>query len=101
MYSHDKSLLLLDHIGIGNGFFLYIASLGILGLVFYISTIYKNWNIDRGNKILSILVIVLLLQGEPLLIYPLYIGLPFFIHEKEQKLKYLIPSKNGNRKTKY
>lgn len=101
LYSHDKSLLLLDHIGIGNGFFLYIASLGILGLVFYISTIYKNWNIDRGNKILSILVIVLLLQGEPLLIYPLYIGLPFFIHEKEQKLKYLIPSKNGNRKTKY
>lgn len=87
LYSSNKSLLLLEHIGIGNGFFLYLASLGILGLIIYIFTLYKNWHISRMDKILSLLIIVLLLQGEPLLIYPLFMGLPFFVHSKSYYVK--------------
>lgn len=80
MYSTMKYMLLLDHIGLGNGFFTYWASLGLLGLLFYFGGIYLYWKIPKKQKLISILILVLLLQGEPLLIYPVVMGLPFLRH---------------------
>ena len=77
LFANNRYLLLEDNLGIGNGFFSYIASMGIIGLFIYYGAIWRYWKNKKIDKLLSLLIITLLLQGEPLLMYPLFIGLPF------------------------
>lgn len=88
LFANNKYLLSIENLGIGNGFFMYIANLGIGGLMIYFLKIWKNWK-NIGTKRFWVLVIItLLLQGEPLLMYPIFIGLPFFISNPNNNLHY-------------
>jgi hypothetical protein len=80
LFSSMREILALDHIGLGNGFFTYWASLGLMGLLFFFGGIMLYWKISLNKRCISILILVLLLQGEPLLIYPVVMGLPFLRH---------------------
>lgn len=64
----------------GNGFSGLIKSMGLLFLLLYLYVFFKtNRNAATVDKILFLLVLFLILQGEPLINYPLFMGLPFYI----------------------
>ena len=66
-------------LGHGNGFSDFLASMGILSLMFYSFYILK-YNIT--HPVIFLVGILILLQGEPLLNYPLFLSLPFiFIYD--------------------
>lgn len=78
MFSSMSYVLLEDHIGLGNGFMLYLVQLGLCGVLFYAIKCYKSWTISIKDRMIMLFSLLLLLQGEPLLLYPLFIGLPFY-----------------------
>ncbi|SHF98753.1 O-antigen ligase like membrane protein [Arenibacter palladensis] len=76
----DHPWLKEETLGHGNGFSNFVASMGILSLLFYTVLILKN---KRIHSWIFVLGIFTLLQGEPLMNFPLYLSLPFiFIYEK-------------------
>lgn len=83
-YADHKELWGL-HLGHGNGFSNFIAQMGIPAMFMYLLMVYKVF----FKKYIVLLVVVLLLQGEQLLNYPLFLSLPF-----------VILSVNNNSKTK-
>ena len=82
LFANNRYLLLEEYLGIGNGFFMYIANLGIIGWAIYYISIWKRLKLFGNKRIWLLIILTMLLQGEPLLMYPLFIGLPFL------KLKY-------------
>jgi hypothetical protein len=84
---YDSSTRFADHpalqkevLGHGNGFSDFLASMGVLSLLFYSFYVFKY---NKNHGVLFLMAIFILLQGEPLLIYPLFLSLPFvFIYEK-------------------
>ncbi len=85
--AYDTSTRFADHpslqdevLGHGNGFSDFVASMGILSLLFYSFYILKN---NKYYPILFLIIIFTLLQGEPLLNYTFFLSLPFvFAYEK-------------------
>ena len=67
--------------GMGNGFSDFIAKFGILGMFLYLLTLYRGTiYYNRGNSLRSlhiILIVVIMLQGEAFLGFPLFLGLMF------------------------
>lgn len=63
--------------GFSNGFTGNIASLGIVFMLCFLIAIYRNKTLQR--KWLTIIVFVLLMQGEYYMDYPLFLCLPFVI----------------------
>lgn len=89
LFASMPYLLDLDHIGIGNGFMLYLCQLGLAGVLFYGISLYRRWCIPAKDKIFTLLIVFLLLQGEPLLIYPVFMGLPFLTDGEVRNTGYL------------
>jgi hypothetical protein len=79
----DHPLLILtmdegDDLGHGNGFSNYLACLGIPFMVIYLFAIFINLaKISFKFSFLVTFVVILTLQGEQWLDFPLYLGLPF------------------------
>ena len=63
--------------GAGNGFTGAINILGIPCIVIYFCSIYRSLNFNKKQKSIYILLIIILLNGEFFLNYPLFWGLPF------------------------
>lgn len=63
----------------GNGFIWHLASVGIIGTIYYYIMVFINGVRSIGNKMILrfIVIIVLLLQGEGFLMYPLFLAFPF------------------------
>jgi hypothetical protein len=73
----DHPNLWYDRGGHGNGFSNFIASMGLLGMFFYLFYLHKSLPFTKNNKIVFVVLIILLLQGEQFLNFPLFLGLPF------------------------
>ena len=78
--------------GFGNGFSGSVASMGILFMLAYLISIGRNRRLRA--KWFVILAVILLLQGEYFLNYPLFLAFPF-IHFGEQ-----LPAKSGTKRIK-
>lgn len=75
----DHPELQKEDLGHGNGFSDFLASMGILSLLFYSFFLIKY---NKTNPVVFLFAILILLQGEPLLNYPLFLSLPFiFIYD--------------------
>lgn len=63
----------------GNGFLSHIICLGIPGALYYYILVIKNLKMQVAKEKLFIFlaVVILCLQGEPLLDHPLFLGFPF------------------------
>lgn len=67
----------------GNGFSNFIASMGVLSFLFYSFFILK---FNENKPVSFLFLVVILLQGEPLLNYPVFLSLPFvFIYSQSLK----------------
>ena len=85
-----------EFLGHGNGFSDFVASMGVLSLLFYSFFILKY---NKNHPVLFLIVIIVLLQGEPLLDYPLFLSLPFiFNFEKYGKTYVIVPRSGFNEK---
>ena len=72
------------NLGHGNGFSNFIASMGIISIMFYLFYIFK---FAHQNKFLILTIVVLALQGEQLLNYPLFLALPFLFKTFNEKYR--------------
>ena len=70
-----------------NGFTDIIAKMGIVFMLTYVIIIYKRWHNKRLAKLFTIIMTVLLLQGECYFNYPLFFALPFIIFETDKQNK--------------
>ncbi|HLW31442.1 MAG TPA: O-antigen ligase family protein [Aequorivita sp.] len=78
----DHPSLQEEDLGHGNGFSNFLASMGVLSFLFYLFYIIRY---NKNHAVLFVLCIIVLLQGEPLLNYSLFLSLPFiFIFEKKR-----------------
>lgn len=68
----------------GNGFLSHILCLGILGSSYYYIMLYRKLREDLPQKqvLIFMLIIILCLQGEGFLNYPLFLALPFLKLQK-------------------
>jgi O-antigen ligase len=69
----------------GNGFSNFIASMGIVAMFLILFLIFKGWPFSSLDSIFVILLVIMLLQGEQFLNYPMFLVLPFI----------MIPKANG------
>lgn len=76
----------------GNGFTWHLASVGIIGTIYYYIMIFVNGvkSLGRRNILIFVFITILLLQGEGFLMYPLFLAFPF--------IKFPIIQKNINSK---
>lgn len=77
----DHPYLSDDKGGHGNGFSNFVASMGLLSMFYYIFYLYKSLPFSKNEKIFFVALIVLLLQGEQFLNFPLFLGLPFLYNQ--------------------
>lgn len=85
----DHPWLQGETLGHGNGFSNFVASMGLLSLFFYWYFILKY---KRNYPWIFILGIFTMLQGEPLMNFPLYLSIPFiFIYEKNYRRTINLP----------
>lgn len=77
----DHASLHEEVLGHGNGFSDFVASMGVLSLLFYSFYILKY---NKNYPILFLAIIFILLQGEPLLNYTFFLSLPFVFLYAEQ-----------------
>ena len=69
-------------LGHGNGFSNFLASMGIASMIFYLFYILK---FTPYNKFLVLTIVILALQGEQLLNFPLFLALPFIFKTYNEK----------------
>jgi hypothetical protein len=103
-YADDPQLVKLaengGNIAEGDGFSAFIASAGIIGMLWYLILIYRHIRpSSRKDAILWMVVIIILLQGEDLMRFPFFFGLPFFVplfkttdetNEQDRYLSYVL-----------
>lgn len=78
-YADHPYLQEKKNIGHGNGFSNFVACAGILGMLWYLYIIIKfQKKYGLRDCILMCVLIIVLLQGEQFLNFPLWLGLPFF-----------------------
>ena len=65
--------------GFSNGFTDVVAKFGIIFIIVYFVLIYKNLPFRPMDKLFFCCMIVLLLQGEYFMDYPLFAALPFIV----------------------
>ena len=85
----DHPWLANIELGHGNGFSNFTASMGVLSMVFYLFNILK---FASCNRFLVLTIVVLSLQGEQLLNFPLFLALPFIFktfNEKYSRITYV------------
>ncbi|MGX5687384.1 O-antigen ligase family protein [Arcticibacter tournemirensis] len=69
-----------ENLGLGNGFSNFIASAGILGMLWYLYLIIKNQTKEaRKDSIILCVLLIILLQGEPFLNFAFFLGMPFIV----------------------
>lgn len=72
-----------EALGHGNGFSNFLASMGLLSLLYYAFLILK---FNKNKSWVFLIAVLALMQGEQLLNYPLFLSLPFiFIYEKKYR----------------
>lgn len=74
-YMSDEALW-----GFGNGFSKMLGSMGILFMLFYLGMIYKS-RLSKFESLTVIMAVVLLLNGEDYLMFPLFYSIPFFFYQ--------------------
>lgn len=74
-------------LGHGNGFSDYIVRMGVLSFIVYIGILFRNISNSYSTSFFVVLIIIMLLQGEALLNYPLFLGLPFIINSTKNNRK--------------
>jgi len=69
-----------ETLGHGNGFSNFIASAGIIGMLWYLIHIYRfqRTKINVRDPIFLIIIIIILLQGEDFLRFPFFLAIAFF-----------------------
>lgn len=70
---------------ISNGFTDITAKMGIVFILMYLVLIYKRLHKGNLEKLFTIILIVILLQGECFFNYPLFFALPFIIMGTEKQ----------------
>ena len=70
--------------GHGNGFSNFLVQMGLLVTSFYFFLIYHKLGRNRQQKVIALFVLFLLLQGEQVLNYPLFLSLPFIIIQRKK-----------------
>ncbi len=79
----DHPALQKEDLGHGNGFSDFLASMGVLSFLFYLFYIVRY---NKNHPAIFVICIIFLLQGEPLLNYPLFLCLPFvFIYDENNR----------------
>lgn len=74
----DNPELIGTRLGHGNGFSNFTATMGIAGIAAYLlGLLFSRLTPSLASRFYFMLVVVLLLQGEQFLNYPLFLGLPF------------------------
>ncbi len=72
----------------GNGFIAFFIAWGVVGVFYYFIAVYSNlrryWNVK--DALFFVIIIVLCLQGEGFLSYPLFLGLPFLALQGKQRV---------------
>ncbi|MCB0464336.1 MAG: hypothetical protein KDC78_01495 [Aequorivita sp.] len=85
----DHPALQKEDLGHGNGFSDFLASMGILSFLFYLFYIFRY---NKNHAAIFVICIIFLLQGEPLLNYPLFLCLPFvFIYDENNRRTVNLP----------
>jgi hypothetical protein len=85
----DHPSLQKEILGHGNGFSDFLASMGILSFLFYLFYIVRY---NKNHPVIFVVSIIFLLQGEPLLNYPLFLCLPFvFIYDENNSSTVNLP----------
>ena len=85
----DHPALQKEDLGHGNGFSDFLASMGILSFLFYLFYIFRY---NKNYATIFVISIIFLLQGEPLLNYPLFLCLPFvFIYDENNRRTVNLP----------
>ena len=94
---HPNQILNADKSAGGNGFSEFIVSYGLPFSIFFFYLIYSRINVIYNHRLFSllfVLIIILNLQGEPLMTYPFYWGLIFIngkhIFPKDHNNTYMI-----------
>jgi O-antigen ligase len=76
-------------LGMGNGMSDFLVKYGVIGFLTFLYLIFQNFNFYLCDPIkagLCVLLILLTLQGETFLGYPLYLGL-MFLNESQKNTK--------------
>lgn len=85
----DHPALQKEDLGHGNGFSDFLASMGVLSFLFYLFYIIRY---NKNHPAIFVIGIIFLLQGEPLLSYPLFLCLPFvFIYDEHNRRTVNLP----------
>jgi len=98
-YEDHQYLVLDEDSGItshGNGFSNFVASMGILSMALLFYLLYKRYPFSKLDSIFVILILILILQGEQFLNYPLFLALPFIMIPKKNEFKYIKNSSTPN-----
>lgn len=70
-----------ENLGSGNGFSNFLASMGIPFMIGYFAIIFVNFKKVRLDfSIIVVLIVLLNLQGEQWLNFPIFLSIPFIIH---------------------
>lgn len=78
-----------ENLAFSNGFSNFIATMGILGLFWYILFfIYSQKKEFRKKAFVFMIFVIIILQGEPLTAYPFFYGIPFYIYSKSLYIPY-------------
>lgn len=77
-----------ENLGSGNGFSNFLASMGIPFVIGYFALIFVNFKKVRLDyAIIVVLIILLNLQGEQWLNFPIFLSIPFIIHNELSRKK--------------
>ncbi len=78
-----------ENLGSGNGFSNFLASMGIPFMFGYFALIFLNFK-KKGfmYSIVVIVILLLILQGEQWLNYPIFLSLPFILLKDRESMRY-------------
>ena len=82
----DHPWLQKEHLGHGNGFSNFIASMGFFGIAIFMVYLVRY---KTKYRWIFLLCIIALLQGEQYLNFPLFLSLPFFFIHENRNTSYL------------
>ncbi|WP_167784580.1 O-antigen ligase family protein [Ramlibacter rhizophilus] len=73
----DHPWLIGVHLGHGNGFSGFLASMGLVGLFGYFGVLWSRARVCLQDRIVLVMFLLLALQSQHFLLLPLFLGLPF------------------------
>ena len=86
-----------ENLGSGNGFSNFLASMGIPFMFGYFALIFLNFK-KNGlmYSIIVVIILLLILQGEQWLNYPIFLSIPFILLKDRDSMRYNRISNNTN-----